>query len=272
MLKKYDYLHPLEEKYFDKMMKNVAFDQEIINHYKNFTEKIQKPDLMGKTIRVTEKQFPQVSSIRDEILKYLDIEKPEIFIYEDFYYGVESKGTDDYWIEISAKTIKDFSEKELKFLLAREMADIFLEHTNYYTMMDQLIEGIEKFNILGGDTASKTAKIIMYRWSRVSHYSSDNFGYLMVEDINIPVNSIIKLVLNNKTLAKNINISEYIKQGEEIHLLDDKVSVQTKLDEKVPYGPFRIKNLINYASTIKGKNTLKKVNKNYTNDCNTKSI
>ena len=41
-------------------------------------------------------------------------------------------------------------------------------------------------------------------------------------------------------------------QSEEIQLLDEDIHVMTKNDERVPYAPFRIKNLLRYASSNRG--------------------
>lgn len=46
----------------------------------------------------------------------MDIDNPTVYVYEDYYYGAESYGISHYWIELSAKTIQDFTEAELRFL------------------------------------------------------------------------------------------------------------------------------------------------------------
>ena len=82
------------------------------------------------------------------------------------------------------------------------------------------------------------------------NYSADNFGYLIVKDIVPCVKCILLLILNNKELVEKLNIREFIIQGDKISRLGDKVSRYTKNDEKIPYGPYRIKNLILF-STLK---------------------
>ena len=46
-----------------------------------------------------------------------------------------------------------------------------------------------------------------------------------------------------------VNINEYIAQASDIYLLDDVISRFSQNDEKIPYGPLRIKNLL--AFTVK---------------------
>lgn len=250
MIKKEKYIHQLEINTFNDMINSSFFSDEIMEFYKNFEEKMRKPDLLGKTVKVSLYQFKNIYDMAREISNKLNIDVPDIYIYEDFYYGVESKGADKPWIEISAKTIEDFTEEEFKFLLSRELCAISLKHTYYKTMIDETLKAMEGANFITGiDTFIKTTKSNVYKWYRVINYTCDNFGYLVCKDIEVCKNAIIKTILNSSFLAKSINIKEYIKQAEEISELNDTVYNFTKADEKVPYGPYRIKNLISFASS-----------------------
>ena len=183
-----------------------------------------------------------------------------MYIYEDFYYGVESKGGDKPWIEISAKTVEDFSKEELKFLIAREICAINLKHTYYKTLIEQTLRVLEDSNsLIGIDTFLKTLKSNVYRWHRITNYTCDNFAYIMCGDLKVCINSILKTILNSSFLVKNINISEYLNQSIEINKLNDTVYNFTKDDEKIPYGPFRIKNLLAFSSSKRAMATLKEV-------------
>lgn len=246
MIYKQVYIHKLEEEAFDDMINSSFFSDEIMDYYKNFEEKIRRPDLLGKTVRVTEKQFNKIYKQADLICKELNMEIPDMYIYEDFYYGIESKGSSKPWIEISAKTIEDFEEEEFKFLLARSLCSINLKHTYYKTMIEQTIESLEGSNF---DFFSKGVKANVYRWYRIINYTCDNFGYLICKDLDVCTQAIMKTILNSKFLASSVNIKEYINQSVEINILNDVVYNFTKADEKVPYGPFRIKNLISYISS-----------------------
>lgn len=257
MIDKELYIHPFEDIAFKDMMNTVAFDEEIMFYYKNYTEKIRKPDLIGKTVKVTNNQFKDIYVIISKIADMNEMEIPDTYIYEDFYYGVESKGADKPWIEISAKTITDLSKPELTFLIAREMCDINLKHTYYFTLINETMQALNHSSILGSDTLKRYWNAIMCRWSRIAYYTADCFGYTVCKDLSAAIGAIKKLILNNCYLADNMNLQQYIKQSEEINMLDDDMSNFTKHDELVPYGPVRIKNLIEYASSDKGIKSVK---------------
>ena len=230
--------------------------EEAREHYVGISEKIEKPDLYGKTLLIGERQFEKIYKMSVEISDILKMKVPSIYVYEDFYEGLEAKGIEEPWIEMSSKTITDFSDKEIKFLLARALCEIKLKHTEkkmifseYFKIIGELpiVKNLNKENLL-----EDASKVRFFKWMRASVYTEDNFAYLIVGDIDSCVSAILKTILNSTFLANNINVSEYIKQAEKINLLEGDVYDYTKLDEKVPYGPFRIKNLISFASSRRG--------------------
>ena len=93
----------------------------------------------------------------------------------------------------------------------------------------------------------KAYKIAFYKWYRFANYTADNYGYLACKSIKDAVYAILKLVLNSITLAEEVDIEEFLEQASEISRLNDKVYNHTKLDEAIPYAPYRIKNLLAYA-------------------------
>ena len=243
------YFHPLYETK-EKELKDILQCEDTLQVcYQEFDEKLKVPDLLGKTVLVTSKQFNDVYKCACDLSRMANIEIPKVYIYEDFYYGMEAKGSVNPWIEVSAKTIADFSMKDIRFLLAREICRI--KHKAVYLSI--ITEQTQK--ILGGtnlfpgmETLEKGLKVKYSQWSRVSNYTADCYGYLMTKDLQSCIKCILALILNNLKLVENVNIQEYLAQAEKIYLLDDVVSRYTKNDEKVPYGPFRLKNLLAYAT------------------------
>ena len=250
MMNKDLYTHKLHITCEERLKSNLKFEKEAIAYYQEFDEKLKQADLLGKTLLVSEKQFAKVNRISSHICQLIDLKKPNIYVYEDFYYGCEAKGSDEPWIEISAKTVTDFSEKELCFLIARELCRINNGSVYLDVWSDQLINLCQNTDVIpGNDVMAKTLKLIYSQWSRVSHLSADNFGYLMADDLKSCILCVLKLILNNVALANEINLSEYLNQAAQINRLDDAVARYTKNDEKIPYGPMRIKNLIAFASS-----------------------
>lgn len=250
---------------FDELTKDLkqtipSYDS-IKAYYQEFDEKIKKPDLYGKTVKVTEKQFSNVFQILTSLAEKMQMDVPEVFVYENFYYEIESYGTDKPWIEVSAKTVADFNNEELRFLFAREFFKIKNGITELYMICEQSLKMInENLNIVVfSDSLAKVFKVKYAQWSRVCQFSADNFAFLhtrtkdnnhayAIGDLKTCLFVMLTMILNNRKLVETMNLKDYLNSASDIIRLDDPVSTFTKNDEKMPYGQFRIKNLIRFSA------------------------
>ena len=243
------YIHNKQDEAFEQYRSGVMFQESIEKVYEEIDYKMKQPDFLGKTVRVTQKQFPEVYQIVKGLVVKEQIELPEIYVYEDYYYGAESYGINKPWIELSAKTIQDFTKEELTFVLAREIYKIADGVTKQKTMMEQRFKAIRQ---MSPDEFEQVSKLSFYHWYRLANYSADNYGYLMCGSIKSSINAILMMVLNSKMLAGQVDVKEFIGQASEINKLDDMVYKHTKADESIPYAPHRIQNLLAYAVSERG--------------------
>ena len=243
------YIHKGQNEAFEQYRDGVMFQEDIEKVYEEIDYKVKQPDFLGKTVKVTAKQFAQVYHMIQELCTYEQMECPAVYVYEDYYYGAESYGINSYWIELSAKTIQDFSEDELKFVLAREIYKISDGVTRQKTMMEERFKMIRQ---LAPNELEQVSKMSFYHWYRLANYSADNYGYLMCGSIKSSVDAILMMVLNSRMLAGQVDVKEFIGQASEINKLDDMVFNYTKADESVPYAPHRIQSLIAYAVSERG--------------------
>lgn len=247
------FVHILQDAAFDAYKEGVSFQKDIENTYANTDFMERQPDLLGKTVRVSQKQFPEVYVIINKLCGNGKEAPIPVYVYEEYYYGAESYGLDSPWIEISAKTIADFSEEELQFILAREIFKIRDGVTKQKTMMEERFKYMKAITPGGVEEVSRMA---FYHWYRLANYSADNYGYISCGSIKASVNAVLKMVLNSIRLSEKVDIKEFIGQASEINMLDDVISNHTKADEPVPYAPHRIKNLLAYAESERGINSL----------------
>ena len=255
------YFHDKYEELTKDLKQTIPSYDSIKTYYQEFDEKIKKPDLYGKTVKVTDKQFTNVFRILDSLAKEMQMPIPEVFVYENFYYEIESYGTDNPWIEVSAKTVADFNDEELRFLFAREFFKIKNGITELYMICEQSLKMInENLNIVVfSDSLAKIFKVKYAQWSRVCQFSADNYAFLntkskkndnacAIGDLKTCLFVMLTMILNNRKLVEMVNLTDYLNSASSIIRLDDPVSTFTKNDERMPYGQFRIKNLIRFAS------------------------
>lgn len=253
-----NYIHVKQNEAFEVYREGIRFQKDIESVYEEIDYKIKQPDFLGKTVKVTEKQFPDVYKMLCEIVAYEQIECPDVYVYEDYYYGAESYGIQKKWIELSAKTIQDFTKEELKFVLAREIYKISDGVTKQKTIMDERFKIIRK---IAPEQMEQISKISFYHWYRLANYSADNYGYIMCSSVKSAINAILKMILNSKMLVEQVDVKEFIHQASEINSLDDSVFNYTKADESVPYAPHRIQNVLAYAVSERGMKAMEEIKK-----------
>lgn len=249
MMERSAFIHVKQDEAYRQYEDGVMFQEDIEKVFDEIDYKMKQPDFLGKTVRVSEKQFLKIFQMVQAMAAAAGINSPTVYVYEDYYYGAESYGISNFWIELSAKTVQDFTEKELQFVLAREIYKIADGVTKQQTMMEERFKAIQR---MAPDQLEKKSRLSFYHWYRLANYSADNFGYLVCGSVKSSVDAILKMVLNSVMLAEQVDVKEFINQASEINRLDDMVSNYTKADEAVPYAPHRIQNLLAYVVSERG--------------------
>lgn len=250
------YLMDKQDEAFDEYRDGIVFQDDIENIYEEMDYKLKLPDRLGKTVCVSDKQFRNVFEVISSVCAKEDMTCPEVFVYEDYYYGAESYGINNPWIELSAKTVQDFSREELLFVLGREIYKIKDNVTKQRTMMDERFKAIRR---VAPDQLEKVSRLSFYHWYRLANYTADNYAYLLCGSIKSSVSAIMMMVLNSRLLVEQTNIKEFIGQASKINELDGGVFEYTKADEALPYAPHRIQNVLSYAVSERGLNARRKM-------------
>lgn len=247
-----EFQHPLEQAALDNVLESTLAKDTLVEYYRKVVVTQKKTDLLGKAIKASPKQFGELFHILEELANMAGISVPDIYIYEDFYYGADVDGLDNPWIEISAKTIEDFTEPELRFMLARQIAKIISGHLQVRAITEQfceLRERIVSFPFIEYKLASN-------KWLRIANLSADAAGYIMTNDLQSACSSIIKDVLNSKILAENVDVIEFIIQSED---MDSQYCIFSRLahnQQAITYAPYRLKELIRFASSDRCKKSI----------------
>lgn len=253
IIKVSNYMNSEEKKALNAMIEKLTCEGALCDFYKKVCENMKKPDLLGKTIQVTPNQFKRVYTIAKDISGILNVAMPNIFVYEDVYYRADVNGLDNPWIEISARLIQDFTDDELKFVLGNLSASIQCEHHKYEAIAKALDEVTNYMGIMDSLHILEGYKLNLMptinSWRRCACYSTDACGLLISGSFKAASSAILKQILNNDTLVSEINIKEYIEKSIEIQQMTGKMVEFSKIDEAIAYGPYRLLELLRYASS-----------------------
>lgn len=270
LFRSYEFRHEKELTYLLEARKNFVANDSIQQLYQKVQEPTTIPDFIGKAVVINENQFKHVWHIINEGSTLLDIRLPEAYVYDSFFYKIDSEGIQIPRLEITSKMIEDFTDNELRFAIGSSLAHIALEHLPPEVTMEGVINLIPQLNQIPGiggilqtfkalDVATMLLKMNYYRWSRTAILSADRFGYIFSGSLKSSCNAIMKVILNSSTLSKQANISNYLFQTERLNTLRGIAAFYTKSDESIPYGTERILNLFRYANSPLGQLALSKM-------------
>ena len=84
---------------------------------------------LGNSIRVHNTQFPEIYTVFKEYAEILGIEKANIYITQDPYLNAFTLGINTCTVVLHSSLVEQLSLKELKFVIAHELAHFKLGHT-----------------------------------------------------------------------------------------------------------------------------------------------
>lgn len=260
----YKYVHPQEAAVTERLRVNLVSDAycgQLLENYRLFDLEKELPDNIGKCLEVNSMQLPNLYQAIVDLCRIIDVKIPKIYVFESYYFSSSAEGLDKPWIQISTKSLENFSDEELRFAIARELVHIKLDHIRYEVLCEEFAKNIETasqvITIPGYAAASEQAfdiyrdrfRLIAANWARVSEYTADRCALVACDyDIKSAVSVILKQILNSSELAKHVDIPSFLKQTEAIMSFTTTAAKYTRMDEMAPYGPFRIKELISFAS------------------------
>ncbi len=246
---------PNEKKWEQKLEKWFVAEKAFIQYFENIEEEGALPDLYGKL-------YKKIQTISE----FLGCEPPECFVYESYSYTCDSEGLKYPRLEVSARMLRDFDDEELTHILAKEIYHIAAGHLRLEVMSEKILNliknisslpGINLVKKLSGGTATEAAALafrnIAFRWFKYACFSADNFATAYTGNIQASVKAILLSIFNERDLVNSIDLREYIHQVESIEHLLGPFATLSKVDEVLPYGPYRVLNILRYFISDRGR-------------------
>jgi len=210
--------HPADRAALQALRRIPVFDQVLRALFGFFGEKQIRLLFQANAVRVSDKQFPRIHKIYQEVCKTLDPEKEyPLLISQTPIVNAGAYGMDEPFIILNSGTIVLLTDEELAFILGHEVGHIMSDHVLYRTMTELLIllAGMG-FPIVG--MAARAVLLGLMEWSRKAELSSDRAGLLSIQDPEVAMMAMLKMaggIPNGTNWQTEYNLEEYIKQAEE---------------------------------------------------------
>lgn len=198
---------------------------------------LQQSAAIGTSVRVSEKQFPEIYALARDAAKRLSMKMPDVYVVQSpevnaFAMGFLGKKC----VKLHSALVKGFSAEELAFIIGHEFAHIKCNHTN----MMVITQAQNAFS--GIPVVSWVLHFLYQFWSRKCEYTCDRGGLLACRDEKAAVSALAKLAVGPE-LFKQLNLEEFLAQHMDID--QDEIS---KLSEAMNTHPYTVKRVRAVAS------------------------
>lgn len=173
-----------------------------------FWKSFQKNELLGTSVKLSRRQFPQLHDLVVECSEILDIPVPTVYISQSPVLNAGTYGTNqESFIILTTSIVNSMSPDELKFVIGHECGHIQNSHVVYHTAARFLSSGVGVYV----KYASLPASMALNAWSRRGEITCDRAGMVCVKDVDAATRAMLKLALG-EALTESVDLDEYMKQ------------------------------------------------------------
>ena len=211
--------HPADRAALAALRKLPVFDEVLKRLFGFFGEKPTRLAFQANAVKVSERQFPHIHAIYQDVLKTLDAPEPyDLFISQTPIVNAGAYGMDEPFIILNSGTVILLEDEELMYVLGHEVGHIMSGHVLYRTMMQLLIQLANMgFPIVG--LAARAVLMALLEWYRKSELSCDRAGLLTVQDPEIVMRTMMKMAGGIREGAEaeteQMNLDAFILQAED---------------------------------------------------------
>jgi Zn-dependent protease with chaperone function len=199
------YEHPADRSALVALRKLTGFDTllKLLNGL--FSERAMRLTFLASSVRVSERQFPQIHEMLRDGAYILDLEKvPELFITQDPSVNAMALGTNNPFIVINSALVDLMDAEELRFVVGHELGHVLSGHAVYRTMMRNLILLAARIAWMPIGYIGLRAIIWgLEEWYRKSEVSCDRAGLLAGQDVDAARRALMKTAGGSRLAEMN---------------------------------------------------------------------
>ena len=253
-----EFIHPLDTKALSALEAIPGLKTLLSAYMKVYDERMTEGLLMSSYVRLNEHQLPKIYKLFQEVFETLEIEesmRPQCFLAMDPQPNAYATGNTKTFIVLHSGIVQLLNDKELKSVIAHECGHILCKHMLYKT----LARNIASFglNLFGLELLVKPIIWALLYWDRCSEFSCDRVGAFVMNDADIVRDTMIRLSGGPIEITKDINVTEYEHQVEELYarLSQDKyqalLQLKATLYQNHPFSAIRSKEVCDWFNSPK---------------------
>ncbi|BAP17710.1 M48 family metallopeptidase [cyanobacterium endosymbiont of Epithemia turgida] len=254
-LKADDFRHPLDLKATTALKQLPGLDMVVRNLLGSVAEQFFYLNNITSSIRVSNRQLPNLHTLLIEACRILDLEPPQLYIQQNSIpnaYTFAMQGKQPFMV-IHTSLIEILTLEEIQGVMAHELGHLKCEHGVYLTLANILVLAAKLLPNWGVAIAQFLQSQIL-EWLRCAEFSCDRAALLATQNPKVVMSVLMKLAGGSPTIAPQLNLDAFIEQARDYERINDtflgeilKTAQTEQLAHPVPV--LRAKELDRWASS-----------------------
>ena len=215
-LKADDFRHPLDLNATANLKQLPGLDLAIRGLLGSVGEQFFALNNLAASIKVSEKQLPDLYALLVEACQILDLEVPELYLQQNpqpnaYTFAIRAKKP---FMVMHTSLVDMLTPKEVQAVMAHELGHLKCEHGVYFTLANLMVLAVGLIPNWGVMlTQSLQAQLL--EWVRCAEFSCDRAALLAVQDPKVVISVLMKLAGGSPKLAPKLNLEAFIEQAKE---------------------------------------------------------
>lgn len=216
--------HPLDRQAEDALRSVPGFDIVASKFVEFIYERPQFVYLMGNSIQVGPRQYASIYQLFRTAVRDLDVTcEPNLFVSQNPQVNSFSLGKEQPIIVINTGLLDLANEAELRTVLAHELGHIKCGHPVLNMMAIWAMgvaSAIGEMTFGLGNLVSSGLIYAFYEWRRKAELSADRAALLATDDLNLVMETMMKLAGVSSKYLNECSLQEFIRQSDNYQDLD----------------------------------------------------
>lgn len=258
MIKPSEFIHPRDAAALRQLESVPGFPLLVKKIMEIGLEKLQYGVNMASSIRLSEKQLPELYHHLPPICKKLGIAEPELYLVMDPQPNAFTFGDTRVYIGITSGLVEMMDDEELDAVLAHECGHILCRHVLYNMVADYMTRGVDFLGILGPFITKPIEYALLY-WSRQAELSCDRCASIITSP-DVVTRTMARLAGGPKSITKNLNMEEWAKQADKYDeickdgLWNKALQLYVTIGQDHPFSAVRVREILQWKQTPQYRN------------------
>ena len=212
----YEFIHPEDAAALRQMESIPGFPTFVKSILSLGLERLQYGMNMASSVRLSERQLPEVYRHLPPICDRLGIAVPEFYLSMDPMPNAWTFGDTRIFITVTSGLLEMMDDEELDAVLAHECGHILCRHVLYHSVARYILAGVDSLGVLGKLTIP--IQLAFLYWQRKSELSCDRAAAIVTSP-EVVSRVMARLAAGPRKITENLNHEEWAQQADQYDVI-----------------------------------------------------